>query len=118
MLLDEIASHGAVAVPVTFEVAFPPSFAPDERARIEKSLRIWFDRAGISVSDAPQVIAAMNTRVSELASERGCPLVEAAGRVPPDAEHFVDCCHLTAAGNHRIAELLAETLLTRISAEH
>ena len=118
MLLDEIASHGAVAVPVTFEVAFPQSFAPDERARIEKSLRIWLDRAGISVSDGPDVLAGMNARVRDLASERGCPLVEVAGRVPPDAEHFVDCCHLTAAGNHRIAEILAETLLARITAEH
>jgi lysophospholipase L1-like esterase len=118
MLLDEVASHGAVALPVTFEVAFPESFGPDERVRIEKSLRIWFDRAGISVSDGPDVVAAMNARVTELARERGCPMAEVAGRVPPDAEHFVDCCHLTVAGNHRIAEILAETLLTRIAAAH
>jgi lysophospholipase L1-like esterase len=118
LLLDEIASHAALPVPVTFEVAFAQSFEPSERNRIEQSLHIWLDRAGIAVSDGPDVVAAMNARVTELARQRGIPLAEVAGRVPPDAEHFVDCCHLTVAGNHRIAEILAETLLARITAEH
>jgi lysophospholipase L1-like esterase len=114
-LLDEISVSGAVAVPMTFALAWPGDFAPDESPRIEASLHIWLDRAGIALADGPGVIADQNAVVTELARAHGLPLACVAGEVPPDAEHFVDVCHLTAAGNRRIAEVLCETLAPLIA---
>jgi len=117
-LLDEISGSGATAVPMTFALSYPGDFSPERAQRIEKSLRIWLDPAGIALEDGPGVIAAQNRALAELAGQRGLPLADVAAAVPADAGHFVDSCHLTAQGNRRIAEVLADTLAPLLQAEH
>jgi len=49
----------------------------------------------------------LNAVVREIAQERGLPLVDAAEKMEPGAENFVEFVHFTDQGAHRLAELIA-----------
>jgi lysophospholipase L1-like esterase len=117
-LLAEIAASGATAVPMTFALAWPGDFTPEEEPRVRASLHIWLDPVGIALQDGPDVVERQNQAIEDLSREHDLPLARVAGAVPHDARHFVDACHLTAAGNRRIAEVLADAIEERIELRH
>ncbi len=110
-LVREIAATGAVAVPMTFALAYPGDFDAADRRKVEASFAIWLRRSGIPLAVGREIIDDQNRAAAELARAAGLPLCDAAGAVPPDRRHFRDVCHLTAAGNQAIAGALAETLV-------
>ncbi len=113
-LLRQIEAGGAVPILMTTAISYPGSFEAADRARIERSFEIWLRQPNIPLEVGAQVIAAMNRALFELGRDEGAPVVDIAGAVPADREHFIDVCHFTREGNRRIAEALAETLVPAI----
>lgn len=106
-LMREIASTGAVPVPVTFAVAWPGEFTPAQRRIIEASFAVWIRQTPCERGYA--MVEQLNDAARELAGELQTPVCEAAS-LPADAKHFVDACHLTAQGNGWLAVELAKTI--------
>jgi lysophospholipase L1-like esterase len=109
-LVRHIHASDAIAVPMTFALAWPGKFDESDRQRVGASLDIWLSGQGISRDVGCAIIDAQNDAIRDLAGAEQCVLCDAAAAVPPDREHFVDVCHLTAAGNRAIAECLADAL--------
>lgn len=109
-LVRAIAGARATALPMTFELAWPGRFDDADRRRIDESLRPWLRAAKASPETAARIIDLQNDAIRRVARDEGLKVCEVAGRIPRDRRHFVDVMHLTAEGNRRIAELLAESL--------
>lgn len=115
-LLDQIEASGSTPIPMTFAVADPDGFDAPDRERIERSFAIWLEGQGISLDAGRQILERQNQGIAALSHTRGNSLADVASAVPGDRQHFIDACHLTVAGNLRIAETLAETLMPLIDA--
>jgi hypothetical protein len=113
-LLREIEATGAVPMPMTFAIAYPGSFDDADRPKIERSFGDWLRDQHMSPALGKAIIARQNEVVTSLARDDRVPLVDVAAAVEPDRTHFIDVCHLTVEGNHRIAEALATALIPLI----
>ena len=109
-LVRAIAGTRAVPLPMTFAISWPGEFDAADRERIAASFTPWARGARVSLEGARDIIDLENEAVRRLAREEGWTVSEIAGGVPPDRAHFVDVCHLTIAGNRRIAAILAENI--------
>ncbi len=107
-LLKQIAAEGALAVPMTFALAYPGQFTANQERRVLASFQIWLEGAPPRLGR--QIVDSENAAIRRLAGQCNCPYADLDEAVPRDAEHFVDVCHLTAAGNRLIAQRLAETI--------
>jgi lysophospholipase L1-like esterase len=110
-LVREIAATGAVAVPMTFAIAYPGDFGAADRRKIETSFDIWLRRSGTPLEVGREIIELQNQAAVDLAEAEGLPACDVAHAVAADPRHFRDVCHLTAAGNQAVAEALAATLV-------
>ena len=109
-LVRQIRATGATPVAMTFAIAYPGTFDDADAKKIRQSFGTWVTNGYIRPELGKQVIDAENQAVVALAREEGVSVCDIASAVPPDREHFIDVCHLRAAGNRRIAETLAQTL--------
>jgi lysophospholipase L1-like esterase len=118
-LVRQISSTGATPIPMTFAVPYPGQFEDQDQEIIEASFRVMLQEARIPLEVGKQIIDLQNQRIIDLGREIDVPVCDVASAVPPDRTHFIDSCHLTAEGNHRIAQAMAETimpLLDRVAA--
>src|SRR5262249_21283934 len=109
-LVQQIRANGATPVAMTFAIAYPGTFDDVDREKIRQSFGTWVTNGYIRPEVGRQVIDAENQALVDLAHEKGVPVSDIASAVPADREHFIDFCHLRAAGNRLIAETLARTL--------
>ena len=95
------------ALPVIVRQARLASADNDSEAREH----IRYDAVGgISHEALLAAYAEADRRLSAVSDAQGVPLVDGAGMVPADLEHFVDQVHLTPAGSARLADGVAERL--------
>jgi lysophospholipase L1-like esterase len=109
-LVRQIRASGATPVAMTFAIAYPGTFDDADAKKIRQSFGTWLTNGYIRPEVGKQVIDAENEATVEVAREESVSVCDIASAVPPDREHFIDVCHLRAAGNRRIAETLAQTL--------
>ena len=107
-LVHAVAGSGATPLPMTFAIALPGRFSPDDTRRVEDSFRPWC-RLGARVPNEVgiRIMDLQNAAIRRVARESNLGFSEIAGHVPADRQHFSDICHLTAEGNQRIAAILA-----------
>jgi len=110
-LVKQVRAAGATPVAVTFAVADPGEFPAQDAAKVRASLAIWCGRFAASPDVGRAIVGAQNVEIESLARAAGIPLADAASAVPSDREHFTDCCHLTVAGNARIAAEVADAIM-------
>lgn len=110
-LLRDIAGTGALPLPITFAVAWPGEFSPEERQKIEASFAIWIAQSGSAWGRT--ATDQQNEAVRQLCRELELPLCEAV-ELPASAETFVDACHLTAAGHAWLADRLCDSVAPRV----
>jgi len=115
-LVRQIRATGATPVAMTFAIAYPGTFDDADAEKIRQSFGTWITNGYMRPEVGKQVIDAENQATVELAGEEEVPVCDVASAVPPDREHFIDVCHLRAAGNQRIAETLARTLAPLLEA--
>jgi len=65
-----------------------------------------------SIESLAQAMNAFNETTREVAESKGVLLVDAASSIPKDLRYFVDEAHYTPLGARRLAELIADSIVT------
>lgn len=111
-LVDSIQGTGAKVILITHTNRFSGAEADTAtaaRRHLTNLIAEYYPRA--SVTTMATIDRDANAVVRDVASARGIPLVDAEGKVPPDADHFGDYAHFTDSGSAVMARLLAQAML-------
>lgn len=83
---------------------------------IKASLRDLEERQGLSYQEYKRLFFAFNDEIRAVAQEKGILLIDLAAAIPSEKEYLYDIVHFTAKGSWRVAEVIAATILTHMSA--
>ncbi len=107
-MVDAASTAGARVVLCSFAVALPTGdHELEARIRSQESVMEHFWGR---VDSTLLGVAAHNQAMSQIAARRGLALAPVASLIPPDSEHFLDLCHLTADGNRILGEAVADAV--------
>lgn len=107
------AACAEARVPLAF-MTHPCLWRPDLSPREDEALWMGWVAHGELNLDTPTLLRgleAWNGALREHAAARGDLLIDLAGAVPRDLDHFYDDCHFTARGNEVAARAIVAALL-------
>jgi lysophospholipase L1-like esterase len=108
-LVRAAGDTGATVALVTFAPRLRAHMSLSERR--EAAVTALYYMPYMSVDGLLRGYAAYNRVIREVAGASGATVIEAEGRIPPDAAHYVDSVHFTDAGSRAMAEIVASGLL-------
>jgi lysophospholipase L1-like esterase len=106
-LLDRIRQHGGEAVLVTHATRFGQRIGEGDESLLVAWRRFYPMLAEEGFLDMER---RMNQALREVARKRGLRLVDAAAKIQPGPETFVEFVHFTDAGAEELARLVAASL--------
>lgn len=104
-LVERTEAFGAEVALVTHATRFGDRVLPEERPFLIAWRKFYPQLAEDGFLDMER---RLNAVVRDAAEERGLPLIDAAKKMEPGAENFVEFVHFTDQGARRLAELIAE----------
>ena len=108
--LDAFERRGIPVALVTHATRFGDAVAPDERHLLIAWRKFYPQLAEDAFLDMER---RLNAVIRDAARERGLTLIDAAAKMPPGPENFVEFVHFTDAGAGRLAAMIADGIEAR-----
>jgi lysophospholipase L1-like esterase len=111
-LIDRSMARGVDVVLATHATRFGDSVRPEERGHLIDWRKFYPQLAEAGFLDMEN---RLNEVIRSTARQRGLILVDAAAKIEPGGQNFVEFVHFTDRGAGRMAEILADGVTRRVS---